>query len=186
VSLFGPDTAGGQGGVATPANFDDLYLLDSSTGTGSSGFIGDRRVLTQLPTGNSGDTTGHDQWSQTGGTGGNYWTSVNDNPHDGDTSYVSSGTINQIENFTHAALPAAITAITAVQYNLEARKDDVGNRQIAPTQRNVTTDSVGATSVNLSQTYQDIISLTEVSLQTGIAWTIAEWNASEFGVKLIA
>ena len=176
-------------GSTTPGawDYDDFYCCDTTTGLGNSGTpLGDSRVITLMPSGNSGDNPGHDQWTQVGGTTSNFWTSVNEIPEDGDTSYVSSATVGQIENFTHAALPATITTVKAVQFNLIARKDDVGTRQIAPTQRNSTTDSTGTTSPNLTASYIDQLSIAENSLQTGIAWTVAEINASEFGVKVIS
>lgn len=180
------DRSNNQGSLIT-YDYDDFYWLDTTTGLGNAGNpLGDCRVVTLLPSGNSGDTSGHDQWTQVGGTPGSFWTSVNEATPDGDSSYVSSLTVNQIENFTHPAMPAAVSTIYGVQFDLIARKDDVGNHTIAPTQRNSTTDSVGATSSQLTSTYVNQISVAENSLQTGSAWTISEVNASEFGVKLIS
>lgn len=170
--------------TTTIGTIDDLYVCDTSTGLGSSSPVGNLRVVTSMPSGNSGDTSGHDQWSQTGGTGGNFWTSVNEVPEDGDTSYVSSSTVNQIENFTYASLPSTVSSIKGIQFNYVARTDDAGTRQIAPSQRNSGTDSVGSSSSNLPSGYTDTIFITETSLQTASAWTTSEFNSSEFGVKL--
>lgn len=175
------------GAVLDVNDYDDFYVCDTTAGLGASGLpLGDSRIVTLMPSGNSADIGGHDQWAQVGGTNGNFWTSVNEVPEDGDTSYVSSATVGQIESFAHASLPATVTTVHAVQFNLVARKDDVGTRQVAPTQRNGTTDSVGATSPNLTTNYIDQLSIAENSLQTAIPWTVSEVNTSEFGVKVVS
>lgn len=180
------DRANGQSAGIT-YDYDDFYWLDTTSGLGNSGNpLGDSRIITLLPSGNSGDVSGHDQWAQTGGTGGNFWTSVNEATQDADTSYLSSSTVGQIASFTHASLPAGIATVRAVQFNLTARKDDVGTRTIGPTQRNGVTDSTGTTGPQLLSSYINQTSIAEVSLQTASAWTPSEINSSEFGVRLVS
>jgi hypothetical protein len=72
--------------------YDDFYICDG-TGTVNNSFLGDVRVMIALPNGNGRINS----WIRTGGTSSGNYTAVNDNPPDGDTSYVSSSTVAAID-----------------------------------------------------------------------------------------
>jgi hypothetical protein len=175
---IGPVSGGASG---WNQDYDDFWVCDTS-GSVNNDFLGDRRIYTLYPSGNGN----YSQLARTGGTASGNYTAVQEAQQDSDTSYVSSATAGQIDSYAFDDLPATAATVNAVQFNQVARKDDAGTRQIAPFQRNVTTDSVGATSANLSSSYDDIRTISEVSLQTASAWTVSEINASEFGTKIIS
>jgi hypothetical protein len=171
------------GAGATIGSWDDLVVYDTSTGVGSDGnLIGERRVYTIQPT--AAGT--YAQFTQVGGTTNQPWTAVNNTTPDGDTSYLSSATVAQLETSTFADLPSTAQTVTAVQFNHWARKDDAGTRTIAPYQKNGGSEAAGTTSAGLASSYVDTRTIQEVSLLTSTAWTVSEINASEFGTKIIA
>jgi hypothetical protein len=168
--------AGAFGGV----NVDDFFALNGA-GSVNNDFIGDRHVGTLLPTGQGT----YAEFARTGGSVAGNYTAVSEAAMDGDTSYVSSSTVGQRDTYTYPALPAVASAVTAVQFNLMARKDDSLNpRTIAPMERNGTTDYVGTPSADLGTGYLDVFSVAELSLATGAAWGVGEIPASQFGVRV--
>jgi hypothetical protein len=101
--------------------FDDFRVWDS-TGSSQNAPLGtDSRVVTKLPSG-AGSTT---QWTPNGAAAN--WQCVDDNPPDGDTTYVSSSTIDNVD--TYAMPTAGFTAapVTVVS-RIYARKDDGATR----------------------------------------------------------
>jgi len=197
ISLTNVNTRGGTtnnsfngityGCIVSLANgtfyLDDIYVCDTAAGLGSSSPIGDLRVSTQMPNGNGG----HSQFTRTGGTASGNFTAVDEtNPEDADTSYVATNGVGNIDTYTIPALAATVTAVKGIQFNLIARKDDSGNRALAAVQRSGGSDFASAQLPNLTASYNDYITTSEVSYATGIAWTVSEVNASEFGPKIAA
>jgi hypothetical protein len=108
---------------------------------------------------------------------------VNEHPPTDDTTYVSDSTPGDIDSYTVTDIDGGAT-VYAVQTNMWARKDDAATRQIAPVIRQASTDYVGTT-VTLGTTYQYYSQLYDKD-PTAAAWTAANVNSDEFGVKEIA
>jgi hypothetical protein len=184
VSATGVDTKNGGTGIpdrvalgtssagSTNHLFDDFYAASGAT------FLGDVRVQSILPSG-AGNTT---QW--TASAGSNY-ECVDDADPNGDTDYVSETTASEKDTYAFGSLTPTSGTIAGVQVMAYARKDDAGSRSIAPVYRPASTDYDGAT-VTVGDSYTYYREITEVSPETSAAWTIAEVNGAEFGVKLIA
>jgi hypothetical protein len=168
-------------GVSIPANvsaqYDDVYVLDPTTGSNTA-FLGPVRCALELPAG-PGTTTA---WSPNGGT--NYGC-VSEPYEDGDGSFNQSSTANQIDTFAMQDPPASAGTVFAVQTLITARQDAGAARTIAPVLRPSATDRVGAT-VSLSTTYQILTQIHDVSPETSAAWTLAEVASTEVGYKLIS
>jgi hypothetical protein len=179
INGVGPGTSvtGNVGSNGCQLYIDDFLALDSA-GSTNNDFLGDRCVYTLFANG----AGAHTQW--TPDSGSNY-ARVNEASADGDTSYVSDSTPGHIDSYTFQNLPLGVAAITAVQTNLWARKDDALNtRAITPLERYGGTDALGTASGDLPTTYTDVRALSETSLvNSGSPWTVTEIGA-EFGVEL--
>jgi hypothetical protein len=73
--------------------------------------------------------------------------------------------------------------IFAVQENIAFKKDDVGNRSMAPILRTASQEFVG-TSYPCYSTYTYGNSIWEVDPVTLLPWTLTDLNQAEFGVKI--
>jgi hypothetical protein len=109
-----------EGPGANKLFVDDWYLEDSS-GSSFNDFLGDVVVHDLLPVADAGTN----QMAMTGGSGGHY-TTVDDVPADGDTSYLSSNTSGQEETFTLGPLPSDILTVLAVGVCVAAKKTAPG------------------------------------------------------------
>lgn len=158
-------------------DFDDFYVCDTS-GAQNNDFLGDIRVQYIAPTG-AGATT-----QFTPSTGAN-WQNVDDAAPDGDTTYNSDATPGDIDTYAMSNLVSTAGSVKAVQTLISARKDDAGVRTIAPVVRHGGVDYPG-TNVNIGNTYTFYREVMELNPGTGVAWTVADVNAAEFGVKEVA
>jgi hypothetical protein len=160
------------GQIHGPIDYDDFYVVGGSTTP-----LGDVRVQSILPSG-AGNTT-----QMTPSTGSNY-ACVDDAAPNADTDYVSETTAGEKDTYAFGNVTPTSGTIKGVQVMINARKDDAGSRSIAPVYRPASTDYDGAT-VSVGDSYAYYREITEVSPETSAAWTIAEVNGAEFGVKLI-
>jgi len=187
VSIIGPtgslDTRNGGTGVidaislrsnvGTRQDFDDVYLA-----SGGSAFYGDCRVLTKFPT---ADGTNVDLTPSTGGT---HFDDVDDATPNSDTDYVSSGVSGLRDSFTFPALGLTGTVI-GVQPSFVAEKTDAGVRSAGTVIRRGGVNYDG-NSQTLGAVYGGFAQVYETDPNTSAAWTVANVNAAEFGVKVTA
>lgn len=158
---------------------DDLYVCDVNGGVNND-FLGDVQIGFILPA-SDGDLT---QW--TPNSGSPHFSRVNENPPDGDTSYVASSTTTQ-EDLYHFQPVSLTRKILGLQTNIIARKDDEGNRALSVVTRSGGSDSVADTGGRyVNQTYIDYLNQFDVNPLTGLAWTPTSVNAAQWGIKLIA
>jgi len=114
----------GPGGIPIAAYHDDTVMSDW-TNTLSQPFYGALRLYMVLPTADRSPL----QWLPTPGPG--HFNMVNEVPPDGDTSYVASGTVGNIDQYqyTSATLPAG-AQIQFVQHSLDSKLDAAGSGSI--------------------------------------------------------
>jgi hypothetical protein len=158
-------------------SYDDIYIFDG-TGSLNNDFAGDSRVELLLPTG-AGATTA---WTPSAGA--NY-TCVDEAAPNSDTDYVSSATAGQTDTYTFGNLSVAGGTVKAVQVSAFHRKDDAGSRNLALVARPGSTDRLGTT-VLVADSYNYATQMWETNPDTSAAWTVAEVNAAEFGVRLMS
>ena len=158
--------------------YDDLYIQDLTGAAPNNDFLGDVTVETLLPT---ADGT-HQAWTPT--PAGTHFSTVNNNPPDDDTSYVSDLTAGDLESYTVNPLALVSGQVYGVVTNLYARKDDAAGRQLAPLIRTGGVDYVGNTTPGLGSTYLFFRQVFQ-SNPAGGAWTIASVNGAEYGMKEI-
>lgn len=158
------------------SDMDDLYLCDG-TSTRNNDFLGEIRVETLYPSAPGTFT----QYSKTGGA--TNWQSVNNNPPDDDTSYVSSNTPGQEDTYALTDLSSTPTFIPGFQTILMARKDNAGPRALTSVIRSIGTDYLGASN-NLSASYLCNSDIFEYNPATLSAWSGSQINALEAGSRL--
>jgi hypothetical protein len=164
--------------------FDDLYVADGTGGVNDvTDFLGDVHVTAVLPQTDAVAPGNHQDWGLS--TGSDHGALVDDNPNDGDTTYIISGTPGDQDTFNFPDIKLTSGTVYGVQTGIYARKDDVGERIIRALARHAGTTDVHATDrVIGSDTYKNYITMYRQNPVGGGAWTIADVNDSEFGVKL--
>lgn len=171
---LGFGTTGGQGITSNPY-WDDVYIAD---GTAAQTFLGDCKVAVLRPSA-AGATTG---WTPSAGA--NY-AAVDEPTANDDTDYVSAATVALVDTYAFGNLSGTIPTIHAVNVKMRLRKDDAGASSVAAVARPGATDNVGDDK-SPSTTYVLYDTLYLVNPDTAVAWTKANVDASEFGVKRTA
>lgn len=173
---------GGGNTVQAPVIFDDFYACDGVdsgvVGAPNNDFLGDVRVEALFPNGNgtTSDLLGSDADSTD-----NYLL-VDETIPDDDTTYVESSTIGDRDTYAYTnATATSGTVYGAVLYPL-ARKTDAGTKTICSIARLAATE-VDSADRTLSVSYQYFPDVHEEKPGGG-AWTIADINNAEFGVKV--
>jgi hypothetical protein len=162
------------------ADFDDIIFYDGQTTdpAGNSdivGPVGDCGLAWLLPTG-AGTTT-----QFTPDTAVANYGRVNEATPDGDTSYVESSTVGQVDTYALADLPAATSAVKTLALCHYARKTDVGARQMGATLRTGGANFTHPTGVDLGSSYQYSFRNWGTNPGTVLPWTVADVNALEIG-----
>ena len=153
-----------------------IYVCDDQ-GASENTFLGDCRVIAQVPTGDGA----HAEWTPL--TGGDQYAMVDEIPPDGDTSYVSSRALGAIDTFTFPALGVTGTVI-AVKTCMDAERDDVGYRAIAPVIRQLGTDYIYADVVASAGSYAKFTETFLVRPSDGNPWQASDLATTEFGVAV--
>lgn len=153
-------------------DFDDLCVYSGA------GWMGDCRVYSLLPSG----AGNYSQWTPS--TGSNY-ACVDETAPNSDTDYVSETNAGDIDTYAFGDISGSSGTVRALVVNLFARKDDAGARTICPVYRRSSTDTLGD-NISLANSYLWYAKIWETDPLTAAAWTLANINGSEFGVKLVA
>jgi hypothetical protein len=154
------------------AAFDDLYLLDPTTGSSPfTSMLGPCRVETLFPAANSAVS-----WTPNASTN---VSRVSETNMDSDTTYNATATTGQ-DIFTHAALSSTPTTIFAAAVKAVIRKDQSSN----PTAQSILVSgptTQGGVTRTQSTSY---LSTKDVYLNdpnTGLSWTATAINSSLIG-----
>lgn len=149
---------------------DDLYILDTATS------LGERRIETLRPASDSSIA-----FSRNGGS--TNFGRVNENTVDGDTSFVSSSTVNARDLYGLTPLSSTPTTIDAVTVVSFAEKTDATTRAIYNSVQSNGTDSDGS-SIFLSASYNRYDRIIALDPNTGLAWTASGVNNLLIGPKV--
>jgi hypothetical protein len=180
-----------SGGVQPGAwAVDDLYVVDTTDGSGSVDYLGEVRIQTKVPDANGSEIN---FLRSTGLVNSN---NVNILPmgfyENGYFNY--SGTVGENDLYSIANFTVSGT-IFAVQENISYKKDDVGNRQVAPILKTAAIKYIGNYvagtephtlwhSCYSSYTYASQI--WEINPSTSAPWELLDLNLAEFGVKVVS
>lgn len=163
------------------AYFDDYRVWDN-TGSTQNAPIGtglqDSRIITKMPSG-AGALT---QFTPNGASAN--WQCVDDNPPDGDTTYVSGSTASLEDAYAApaAGFSAAPVMVVARAY---ARKDDAGTRVLAAGFDSSGNTSVG-THVTLGSSYAFVDGCIPDDPNTSALWTAAGADAAQILIEEIS
>jgi len=155
---------------------DDFYAFNDQAPAPNT-FQGDVHAVRQLPTSDIAIN-----WARN--TGPNNCLAVDDTQDDGDSTYVSTLTVNATDTYGMAPLSPTPNTIICVQPRYEARMDDAG-----PHTMNAQLTSGGTTvnlpTMNVASTYAVASQAFPQDPNTGLAWTPAAVNACLLGIKLL-
>lgn len=155
VQLMGP-------GGTPNCSIDDVYCLDCSVGPNTT-FLGALRLYALAPVANAAV-----QWTPLASTN---WFEVSEVPPDGDTSYNSSGTVGQQDQYVYPLTGVPLgSAIKFVQHELDMRVDS-GSRSVA----SVAGGIVSASAAPLSTGYHIYPFPYDTNPVTGVAWAMSDF-----------
>lgn len=165
----GTSGSGGSGGC----DMDDLYIKNNS------GYYGDVRIVLLVPNGDGGVS----DW--TPDSGSTHYDRVNSYPVDL-TKYLETPTANDIDTWDWQDCPGFSGTIKAVNISMFARKDDEGTKSFK-----IVVGSSGTDGASDEYFVSDALGERyewgqETDPATGIGWTQAGFNATQWGVKLIS
>ena len=185
--IFGSST---DGGSSEAYYIDDVICWDTAGGIHDD-FLGDVHIQALLPVADGPVT----QWTPQG-AGANYQC-VNENPPDGDTTYVESSTSGNkdLYHFPDVSPPNPSQArIVAVLQNIDCRKTGGGTEPIQATCRSNTSDFDAPSSFEPGSDYHIFqfqnFTVWETDPDAGVEWDIARLNDANaatrayFGHKL--
>lgn len=152
--------------------YDDIYCRNGST------CYGPAKVECLRPSSDASVT-----W--TPNSGATNFSRVDETLADGDTSYVSSATLNQVDLYGIGALSSTPATIFAVQQRVLARKDDAGTRTLSNTLKSGAT-TTQSSNYNLSASYVWSTTTYDTDPNTLATWTAANVNSLNVGMKMVA
>ena len=166
------------GGLVSNTTFSvgTPYVCDDQGGENDT-FLGDCRVIAQVPT---GDGT-YSDWTPSMGV--TQYELVDEIPPDGGTTYVSSNTLNGMDTFTFNDL-GVVGSVIAVKVCINAEKDETGVRLIAPVIRQLGTDYTYADIAPSAMSYDRFSEIFPVRPSDSNPWQVSDLGSggAEFGV----
>lgn len=159
------------------ASYDDFYVLDTTGAAPHNTRWGDTRISPLLPAA-PGSTTG---WVPSGLVNHR---NVSEND-DGDDTTNASSSIGATDLFSYQQPQISAGIILATQEVSIARRGVAQPRQVAPVVRSGGTNYEG-TQYALGTSFSTNLEIREVNPDTGVAWTVADLAAVEFGYRLKA
>lgn len=162
--------------IATPTARVDNILVYSATGDSPASWTPETRIWEDLPNG-AGATTG---W--TASAGSNYQC-VDEQPSNGDTDYVSASSAGLTDTYAFPSPVPAGAIVYAVGARVNARKDDAGLNEIDLVLRSGGTNYASGVPRPLSTSYARYSALWNLDPATSAAWTVANANAAQAGIR---
>lgn len=160
-------------GPTGTADFDDLYIKNNA------GYYGDIRIVALFPNGDGGKS----DW--TPNSGSTHFDRVDTHPLDL-TKWLETAVANNIDTWDWQDVPGFSGTIKAVNISLFARKDDEGTKSFK-----IVVGNTGTLGASDEYFVSDVLGEwyewgQETDPNTGIAWTQAGFNATQWGAKLIS
>jgi len=169
-------------GSTDVAFFDDVYVLDATGTSPQNALLGDVGVDISLPISDSTKLDFPEVFPVAPTT---HFDKVGELIPDNNLSYVKSSDALDIDRYKIAALPiiAGPGTIYTVQVSVLARKDGAAARIITPLINPGVADAKGAV-FPLPTTFAYTKAVFDKDPDTGVAWVLANLEASEIGVEL--
>lgn len=170
LRLFG----GGSSNVA------DCIWSHVALGNAAGDITGRPRVQAVFPDG----AGNYSQWNRLSGAA-NY-EMVDEQFPDEDTTYVYESTVNDRDSYLYSNFLATTDTVLAVAVVPRARTDDAASRSIKTFVRAAGADHDHPDTVAVPGSYGYLQQIYQVNPATGLAWTPAEVNAIEAGIKVVS
>jgi hypothetical protein len=158
--------------------YDDVYILDGTGGV-NDGLLGDVRVDAHYPIGSGANT----DWAASAGSD---YACCDETAPNGDTDYITTSVTNAVTTFDTTAFANTGAAIKGLQVLAYCEKTDAGTCTVAPVIRRGSTNYAGTADAPGTSYSYHVIQTYDVDPSTAAAWTEANFNAAEFGVKRVS
>lgn len=173
-------SSNGTNGTTVQNDYDDLVANDNN-GSMNNDFMGNVRVIGLLPN-NNGSNSG---WTRVGGTASGNYTAVNENPVNGDSSYVTAGITTTEDTYLYPTLPSTTASVLAVVAEPISRIDDTGTKTIGARVKSQGTEATGPTANLSSATYGTPLLVMETNPVSSAAWVVSDVNVVEVGPRVV-
>lgn len=173
---------GGISGTTTPqpyVYFDDIFIWDNG-GTYNNDFLGPLRVLTVFA---DGDGSPQD-WDVTGAATGHE--AIDEVPSDGDTSFISTGILNEKATFTLPELPVEVSYIAGIYLPVLSRIEEAGTGSINASIISNGLSYYGGDNQPLTSSYTYWPFTFDYDPNTDVAWTKSGFEAAAFQIEKVA
>lgn len=161
-------------------SLDDIIVWDDISGTGpTTSPMGIRQIDTLRP-----NAAGDNAAFQRSGAASN-WQAVAEAVADGDTSYVYSGTVGNVDLYNFADLATTPSVITAVIVNNHVRAEGGGTINVRAKAKRGSSTANGDTIEIGGTAYRSIQQAFMTDPSTSAAWTVAGVNAAQIGLEVI-
>lgn len=160
----------------------DIVIWDDNGAAPYNTWLGDVQVDAVYP---DGDGTTN-QFTATG-AGTTNADRVDEATHDTDTTYNEDATVNDVDLYTFAALPATpgTATVLGVQIVAAVKSDDGGAKSAALIARPVSTNHIGASQA-LGSAYSFIREMHQINPEDSLAWAESDIDGGEFGIEVSA
>jgi hypothetical protein len=118
------------------------------------------------------------------GTGGDHYATVDETTVNGDTDYVASGTVGDLDLYDVSDLGVTPASIQAVQVTMCARKDDAATREVRSKVKSGAASANGAPHA-LTANYVYYRDIFESDPDTTAAWTPGGVNGIQIGPEVV-
>lgn len=154
----------------------NLIIYDE-TGNAPNARTPETRIFADLPTGAGAATA----WTPSAGSN---WQNVDEQPNDGDTTYNSAAAAatDDLYGFPAATIPGG-SVVYAVAHEYDLRKDDAGANEVDSLIRSGGTTYAKGAANALTSSWQRFRAIWDTDPATGVAWTVANANAAQVGVR---
>lgn len=168
------NNSGGWVGVNTAQATISHVIIADAIGD----IVGTPRIGTLFPNG-AGATS---SWTPSAGSN---WQNVDEVTPNDDTDYNSSDTVGHVDTYAMQDTPAGVGAISGLAVTVRVTKTDANSRTVAAVLRIGGVDYVHATAKGIPGGWAFLQWFWTLSPATGLAFTVAELDALEAGVKII-
>jgi hypothetical protein len=167
IQLMGP-------GGLPDCRHDDTYIVDWGISP-LTDFLGAIAVYAQAPTADGTPLN----WTPSTGT--DHYAMVDEIPPNGDTDYVSSAVVGDVDQYSYGSTGVPVgSTLLAVQHVLDAKIDAAGSRSIGSV-----VSGVASAGQALTTTYHMVTVPYGLNPATGVAWALADFPV-QAGPKVTA
>lgn len=168
--------SGSIGNINATIQYDDIYICDGS-GSANNNFLGNMKVLSILPNGD----TGTQQFTPS--TNGSHYTLINEEPIADDSNYVEDTVSGHQDIYDYGSVTGTGATIAGIQINTCAKITDANSFSLKTPilSGSANSDDSGQ---SVTSNYTTLIRISETDPNTNSAWTANGINAAQFGVEV--